>query len=81
MPTLTVTVDEDLLRRAERFAAARNTTVTEMVERFLRVASEPLRPEGLSPIARSIAGILPPMTDEEVDRALDEYRMRKYGGQ
>ena len=81
MPTLTVTVDDDLLQRAERLAAARNMTVAEMVERLLRVVAQPPpRPEELPPNTRRAYGMLPRMSDEEVERVLDEERMRKYGG-
>jgi hypothetical protein len=78
--TLTVTVDQELLERAERLAAARNTTVSEMVERLLRIVAQPplLRSE-LPPVTRSALGMAPPLSDEEVERILDEERMRKYG--
>jgi len=80
MPTLTLTIDEDLLARAERLAVARNMTVPEMVERLLRVAAQPpVRVEDLPPATRHAYGTLPPMTDDEVERAIGEARMRKYG--
>ena len=80
MATVTLNVDETLLARAEELARARQTTVAEMIERMLRVMTQsPLRPEELPPITRSASGLLPPMTDQEVDEAIDEYRSRKYG--
>lgn len=81
MAVLTLTIDEDVLVRAERAAAASNTTVPEMVERLLRaVAQPPPRREDLPPITRQLWGIAPPMSDEEVERVLHDHRMRKYGG-
>lgn len=77
---LSITVDDEQLARAQRLAAARGITVEAMLERLFRVVSQPplLRSE-LPPITRSLLGFLPPMTDEEVERVIDEERMRKYG--
>jgi hypothetical protein len=54
--------------------------VTEMLERLLRVVSQPpLMRSELPPLARSLLGFLPPMSDKDVERVLDEEQMRKYG--
>ena len=79
MTTFSVSVDEEILARAEQRAAAEG--MSEMVERFLRVlAQPPPTPEELPPLTRQAYGMLSPMTDAEVERILDEHRMRKYGG-
>jgi hypothetical protein len=66
--------------RARQLAAARKMTVSEMLERLLRVvAAPPLSRSELPPLTRQPFGMLPSMTDEEVTRMLDEERMRKYG--
>jgi hypothetical protein len=80
--TLSINVSDEQLARAERLAAARGITVEEMLERVFRVVSQPpLLRSDLPPLTRSMLGFLPPMTDEEVERVIDEERMRKYGGQ
>ena len=80
MTTLTIQVDDDLLARARQLADARKITVAEMLERLLRVvAAPPLDRSQLPPATRQALGMLPPMSDEEVERVLDEERMRKYG--
>jgi hypothetical protein len=81
MTQLTINVDETVLARAKELAAAQKVSVEEMIERFLRVlARPPLRREDMPPNLRAVAGIAPPMTDEEVEQTLDEVRMKKYGG-
>ncbi len=81
MPALTLEIDDELMARARELAVARKMTVEEMVERLLRVVAQPaLRRSELPPFTRQALGMLPPMTDEEVERTLDEERMRKYGG-
>jgi antitoxin component of RelBE/YafQ-DinJ toxin-antitoxin module len=79
---LTVTVDDDLLRRAEELASAQNMTVTKMIERLLRVVAQraPLKNE-LPPVTRSALGMLPPLSNDEVKDILDEHRTQKYGSQ
>ena len=80
MSTLTIEVDDDLFARARQLAAARKMTIAEMLEPLLRVAAgAPLTASELPPVTRQALGMLPPMTDEQVDRVLDEERMRKYG--
>ena len=80
MSTLTIEVDDDLMARARQLAAARGMSVSEMLQRLLRVVAQPpLRHEDLPPLTRQSLGMLPPMTDEQVKQMLDEHRMGKYG--
>ena len=80
MTTVTIEVDDDLFARARRMAEVRKMTVSEMLERLLRVAAAPpLQPSELPPLTRQALGMLPPMTDEQVERILDEQRTRKHG--
>jgi hypothetical protein len=82
MTTISSELDDQLLVRVQQLAAVRNLTVSQMVQRLLEVRmSATPSPAELGPITRSLTGIAPPMTDEEVQRVLDEERMRKYGGQ
>ena len=81
MTQLTINVDETVLARAKELAASQKLSVEEMIERFLRVlARPPLREDEMPPNLRKAIGIAPPMTDEEVERTLDEVKMKKYGG-
>ena len=78
--SITLDVDGDLLNRANEAAAARHTTVSEMVEQFLRaLAMPPLRSEEITPSLRKLSGILPPMSDAERQQTLEEEISRKHG--
>ncbi len=78
--TLTIEVADEVLSRAEQLAVAQGSTVAEMVERLLRIVTMPPTPrDRLPPLTRSALGMLPPLSDEEVERIIDEERMRKYG--
>lgn len=79
MATLTIDVDDEVLRRATDVAAARGSTLEAAVQRLLRVMAMPSpRRDELPPAIAPAYGMLPPMTDEEVGRALGERRDRKY---
>lgn len=60
VPKLTLSVDEDVIRQAKAWAAKEGTSVSRLVERFLRDASTP--PESpdapAAPILRRLRGCL-----------------------
>jgi hypothetical protein len=75
MTTITIQVDDEILARASKLAAARQMTVAAMVERLLHVVAMPrLDQEELPAATRRALGMLPSMTDERVDEVLDEQR-------
>ena len=77
---LTLHVDDETLSRADRSAAAAGKSVREMLESFLAVlALPPVERDELPPLTRRLAGIIPPISDAEVERVLDEERERKHG--
>ena len=74
---LTVRVPRDLLENVKRYAAENNTTLTDLIEAYLRriPAQEPLEN---APIVRRLSGILPK------DVSVQDYRDHlgeKYGQQ
>ncbi|HMM36314.1 MAG TPA: DUF6364 family protein [Thermoanaerobaculia bacterium] len=60
MPKLTLSVDENVIRQAKDWAAREGTSVSRLVERFLREASRPPGPpeDGTAPILRRLRGCL-----------------------
>lgn len=80
MTTMTIELDDETLDRIKQLAAFRKLSVPDMVRRLLDVRLAP-PPQDLGPHTLAATGVAPPMTDEEVERVLDERRMRKYGGQ
>jgi hypothetical protein len=79
MTSVTIEVDDELLARARQLAEVRKTTVAEVLQRMLHSVAPPLDRSDLPPLTRKALGMSRPMTDEEVERTLDEERMRKYG--
>ena len=78
MSKLTLSVDEDVVERAKRYAANRGTSVSRLVEQYLGLVTRPssMVEDGLSPILGRLRAELKGVS---VDRAdYDKYRERKY---
>jgi hypothetical protein len=52
MYKLTLSVNEDVAGRAKRYAEQKGTSVSDLVERFLRVIARPVRTEGFPELSR-----------------------------
>lgn len=75
---LTLSVDETVVERAKRFAAARQTSVSRLVEIFLDLLArqEPTPSPQLPPVTRRLRGILKGARRGREDYI--EYLGRKY---
>ena len=56
MPKLTLSVDETVVRGAKRYAAARGTSASQLVERYLDLLSRPFDPAKAPPVLRLLRG-------------------------
>jgi len=56
VPKLTLSVDERVVRRAKKYAAARGTSVSRLVERYLDLLATPLERSDMPPVLRSLYG-------------------------
>jgi hypothetical protein len=78
MTKLTLSVDQRVVERAKRYAAARGTSVSRMVETYLDAVARlnDTRREELPPITRRLAGILKGAKYDREDYI--DYLVRKY---
>lgn len=58
MPKLTLSVDADVVKRAKRHARKQGTSVSRMVEDFLKLAASPRDDVEAPPILRRLRGSL-----------------------
>ncbi len=56
MPKLTLSVDEKVVRGAKRYAAARGTSVSRLVEHYLSLLSKPFKADEATPVLRMLRG-------------------------
>jgi hypothetical protein len=78
MAKLTLSVDEDVVQRAKRYAARRGTSVSRLVERYLQLISRPPRldVEDLPPVLARLRGVLKSSRLDETDYR--RYLEKKY---
>jgi len=74
---LTVRVDHDLIQAAKRYASRRKTSLSQLIEGYLKTLSViQNEPAGTAPVLQRLSGILPPdVTIEEIHQHWDA----KYG--
>lgn len=72
MPKLTLSVDSDVVRRAKTYAARRGTSVSRLVERFLRVVSRGPEEANEPPVLRRLRGSLKGADTATYRRHLEE---------
>jgi hypothetical protein len=71
---LTLSVDDHVVRRAKRYAAARGTSVSRLVERYLALLSAPPKGDDQAPVLRLLRGAARGVPADAHRRGLD----RKY---
>lgn len=71
---LTLTIDEELIKRAKHFSQKRGKTLSQTVEDYFAVIGEPVEvdEENLSPEVRSLMGILEGYDKKGYDGALEK---------
>jgi len=74
MSKLTLSVDEQVVRDAKRYAAARGTSVSRLVERYLGLLSRPLKSESPTPVLQKLRGAARGVSADAYTEHLD----RKY---
>jgi hypothetical protein len=73
MPKLTLSVDADVVARAKKYAERNNTSVSELVQTYLSIVTQPTKPERrkeLPPVLRSLRSLV---KDDGLDYR-DQYR-------
>lgn len=79
---VTISADEELVRRAERVAARQQTDLQSLIARYLSVLAatdEPIDESKLAPITRSALGLLKGLPDKPYKELLTEALVEKYG--
>ncbi len=72
MPKLTLSVDGEVVRRAKRYAEAHGTSVSRLVERFLRLVSGRPGDTSAPPVLRRLRGSLKGARAGDYRRHLEE---------
>lgn len=80
---LTLSLDKEVIEQAKEYAKAKGISISHMVENFLKISinqkpiSEDWEKE-LSPLIKSLSGVIPPLSDKEVKEEYMEHLEKKY---
>lgn len=79
---LTLTIDEDVIEKAKRYAKGTQRSLSEMIQKYLESLDAPEDNEELSPkmekLLKMIPKDIPQYTDEELDNFRRDYLEKKY---
>ncbi|NDJ14660.1 MAG: hypothetical protein EBY17_26270 [Acidobacteriia bacterium] len=78
MAKLTLSVNEDVVERAKRFAAAHDTSVSRLVEEYLGGLAPPLDLTGVPDHIVSLIGIVKAPPDFDYRKEYGDYLVKKY---
>jgi predicted solute-binding protein len=78
---LNLTIDEKIVAKSKRYAAKKKTTVSKMVQEFLRkqVEQEEKKTKEKSFVEKWAGTFSGKLSDERVKKIKDEYFSKKYG--
>lgn len=76
---LTLKLDRDVIERAKKYARGNKTSISRIVENYLSiVTSDQVNSPEVTPVVKSISGVLPEKNDEELRNEYSEYLEKKY---
>lgn len=77
---LTLTLEEEVIQAAKKYAKTRNRSVSDLVEQYFRFLTEGgmVDPSAISPTVRSLMGSFKAPADFDYKKILEEEKLRKY---
>ena len=77
---LTLTLDDQVIRKAKRYAKAKGQSVSELVESYFKsiTASESRPSEELTPAVKTLMGSFKASKEFDYKKVLKEEKLRKY---
>jgi Family of unknown function (DUF6364) len=76
---LTLSADEEIVKRAKRLAKEQGTSVSALFERFVRGATEEPKKRKIGPLTRKATGLAKLPKGKSDREILEEALMEKYG--
>lgn len=81
---LTLSLDKEVIEQAKAYAKERGMSLSKFVENFLKASTVQKEPgkdweKELSPLIKSLSGVIPPLSDKEVKKEYMKHLEEKYG--
>jgi len=76
---LTIKLDEHIIERAKKYAKERNTSLSKLVANYFdKISMESVVEEEITPLIKSLSGIVPPISEQDEKEAYAIYLKEKY---
>jgi hypothetical protein len=75
---LTLKLDQEIIAKAKEYAKSRKTSVSRLIENFLQKLTNDSEKEEITPLVKSLSGILDLPKDYDHKKAYSEYLSKKY---
>lgn len=75
---LTLKIDEGVIERAKNYAKMHNTSVSSLVEVYLQKVTNPSRKNRITPLVKSLSGLIDLPNDYDHKKDYSEYLKNKY---
>lgn len=75
---LTLKIDEGVIERAKNYAKMHNTSVSSLVEVYLQKVTNPSRKSRITPLVKSLSGLMDLPNDYDHKKDYSEYLKNKY---
>lgn len=75
---LTLKIDEGVIERAKNYAKMHNTSVSSLVEVYLQKVTNPSRKSRITPLVKSLSGLIDLPNDYDHKKDYSEYLKNKY---
>jgi len=76
---LTLKLDEDVIEKAKEYAKLKNTSLSALIENYLqKITAEKKGKRKITPLVKSLSGIIDLPADYDHKKDYTDYLMRKY---
>jgi Family of unknown function (DUF6364) len=76
---LTLKLEQDIIEKAKDYAKVHKTSLSKLIENYLqRITSEPKESEKITPLVKSLSGIIKLPKDFDDKKAYGDYLTTKY---
>jgi hypothetical protein len=75
---LTLKLDQEIIAKAKEYAKSRKTSVSRLIENFLQKLTNDSEKEEITPLVKSLSGILDLPKDYDHKKEYSEYLSKKY---
>ena len=76
---LTIKLDDDVIKRAKRYAINRKTSLSKMIESYLDTVTKPdSKKIKITPLVKSLSGVIKLPVDYDYKKDYTDYLTKKY---